>query len=397
MNWPRAYLVFLMAFGLTVCFNIERVSDWSEEHLAEDGPDVNRGLRKVRDAWRGSFLAEYSRRVDCLVVPLFDETYKSSLACRPEAAPPTGMAGRDRQPLVKGPLSIDRSRLRAALDGSADRSESGTEDDATRSEPATLAASRPAPPPAPPASGQESEALYLRQDKLPPPHKILVVGDSLAIGLSLSLRREAAEYDDLSLFEEGKVSSGLANPKYFNWENVLRLLMDRHAPNIVVIMMGANDAKYINVNEKPRPPGSTNKTWQEVFSMRVEAFLRVLADRDVQAYWIGLPIMGDPAYARQVETMNEIVRDECLKFPFCRYVDTWGLLADESGNYASFVTNDKGVKVKVRANDKIHFTVAGGDILVRRFFDALTRDAALKMKPAKETAAREGAEKPATP
>ena len=145
-------------------------------------------------------------------------------------------------------------------------------------------------------------------------------------------------------------------------------------------MMGANDAKYINVNEKPRSPGNPNKTWPEVFSMRVEDFLTAMQEKNIRNYWIGLPVMGDAPYAKQVEIMNDIVKTEAAKFRNSTYLDTWTLLADDQGNYSTFLPNDKGVKIKVRANDKVHFTVAGGDILAQAFLAALAKDVEIVAK-----------------
>jgi hypothetical protein len=90
--------------------------------------------------------------------------------------------------------------------------------------------------------------------------------------------------------------------------------------------------------------------------------------------------MGDPTYARQAQAMNDIVRAECDKFPNCRFLDTWDLLCDPEDTYATFLKNDKGGKIKIRANDKIHFTVAGGDILARSFFDQASRLAVFRPK-----------------
>lgn len=114
--------------------------------------------------------------------------------------------------------------------------------------------------------------------------------------------------------------------------------------------------------------------------MRVENFLAALGEKNVPSYWIGLPIMGDATYAKQVQVMNDIVKSECAKAKNSHYLDTWTLLADTQGNYSTFLPNEKGVKIKVRANDKVHFTVAGGDILAQSFLTRLGKDMELRPK-----------------
>jgi hypothetical protein len=381
MSWKKACLVYMIALVVAMLANIEKVSVWVDDRLADGpAPEAARQVRRVRNFWRETGLAASWRQLDCAMAVYFDETYKNNLACREEPASDAAEeALRDRldpnQPLLKPDEPIDADGLLAVL--SPPKPSLAEQEEGTI--PAPAVGTRASTPDATPSGPS------LTQGKAPAPRKILVVGDSLAIGLSLSLRRSVAELDAVELIEEGKVSSGLANPKYYDWGRALRVFLDKYKPDVVVIMMGANDAKYININEKPRPPGSPNKTWPEVFSMRVEDFLSALQEKNIRNYWIGLPVMGDAPYAKQVQIMNDIVMTECAKFKNSRYLDTWNLLADDQGNYSTFLSNDKGVKIKVRANDKVHFTVAGGDILAQSFLTTLARD--VEITPKKQAAA----------
>lgn len=373
MSWKKACLVYCIALVVAMLANIEKVSVWVDDRLG-DGPasEAARQVRRVRNLWRETQLAAHWRQLDCDMAAYFDETYKNNLACREEpTSDAAAQALRERldpnQPLLKPDEPIDAENLLAAL--------SPPKPGAAEGEAAGAAVAHA------PSSGQHgSGEQTLTQGKGPAPRKLLVVGDSLAIGLSLSLRRSVAEIEGLELIEEGKVSSGLANPKYYDWSRALRVFLDKYKPDLVVVMMGANDAKYINVNEKPRSPGNPNKTWPEVFSMRVEDFLTAMQEKNTRNYWIGLPVMGDAPYAKQVEIMNDIVKTEAAKFRNSTYLDTWTLLADDQGNYSTFLPNEKGVKIKVRANDKVHFTVAGGDILAQAFLAALAKDVEITAK-----------------
>jgi hypothetical protein len=369
MSWKRACLIFYIALIVAMLTNIEKISVWVDDRLGDGpvpGPVVAREVRHIRNVWRETGLAAGSHKIDCALAPFFDETYKNTLSCREEpATKKAAQALHDRldpnQPVLKGDMAVDTAGLLAAL-----------------APPRPTVAEDAATPPMLPQGNKSGPSLTAA--KLQAPHKLLVVGDSLAIGLSLSLRRSVAELQGLELIEEGKVSSGLANPKYYDWGRALRVFLDKYKPDVVVVMMGANDAKYINPNEKPRTPGNPNKTWPEVFAMRLDGFLSALQEKGIPSYWIGLPIMGDPSFAKQAQVMNEIIKTECGKYSTCRYLDTWGLLTDAQGNYSTFLPNDKGVKIKVRANDKVHFTVAGGDILAQSLLATLGKDMELRPK-----------------
>lgn len=375
MSWKRACLIFYVALIVAMLANIEKISVWVDDRLGDGpvpGPTVAREVRHVRNLLRETGLAGASRKIDCALAPFFDETYKNTLACREEpATQKAAQALHDRldpnQPVLKGDMGVDTAGLLAAL---APPRPAVAED-----------AANATTPPALPVVQQENKAgPTLTAAKLQAPHKLLVVGDSLAIGLSLSLRRSVAELQGLELIEEGKVSSGLANPKYYDWGRALPVFLDKYKPDVVVVMMGANNAKYINPNEKPHGPGNQNKSWPEVFGMRLDNFLSALQGKGIPSYWIGLPIMGDPSFAKQAQVMNEIIKAECGKYSTCRYLDTWDLLTDAQGNYSTFLPNDKGVKIKVRANDKVHFTVAGGDILAQSLLATLGKDMELRPK-----------------
>lgn len=375
MSWKKACFIYCLALAVTLLVNIEKVSVWVDDRLADGATTapIARDVRHIRNVWREFGLAGYSRALDCRLAPYFDETYKNSLTCRDEpasqkAAEALRMRLDPNQPLLKDDVQVDTDGLLAAL---APPLPAQSETAATQEPQATTSTTPALETPLRPLLSEKTTQT---------PRKLLVVGDSLAIGLSLSLRRSVAELVGVNLIEEGKVSSGLANPKYYDWGKALRVFVEKYNPDLVVIMMGANDAKYINPDEKPRPPGSSNKSWADVFAMRIEQFLSVLDSKKIRNYWIGLPIMGDAGYARQALVMNAIIKTECNRFPESRFLDTWTLLSDEKGNYSTFLPNDKGVKIKIRANDKVHFTVAGGDILARSLLSVLAKDLGLTSK-----------------
>jgi hypothetical protein len=252
--WLPAFCIYLTAFAVAGFLNIEKISLWAEDRVEESHASrVLRGLRAVRDAYRGSPVAGLSADADRALAPFFHGTYKGT----PPADEIPGEAGaaarRDEgrgayqsvlKPTITDSRPVGREELLAALDTSAPYAPLSEE----------------APPSPEGADGRiatektSAPDTFLTQRLLEPPHTILVVGDSLAIGLSLSLRRSINEFEDVTLIEEGKVSSGLANPKYFNWEKALQAFVDKYSPSMVVVMMGANDAKYINLNEKPGSP-----------------------------------------------------------------------------------------------------------------------------------------------
>lgn len=77
--------------------------------------------------------------------------------------------------------------------------------------------------------------------------------------------------------------------------------------------------------------------------------------------------MGDPELAAKCQALNAVVRQACEATGRTRYLDTWNLLAGPDGGYAHYLLNEKGMRIRVREGDKIHFSAAGGDIIVKAF------------------------------
>ena len=111
-----------------------------------------------------------------------------------------------------------------------------------------LVAAKPLPTPAPKAeTGSRAEAKNLPQpaaaafrEPAPgagPGRSVLVAGDSLSIFLAEALRPLLAGRPGTVFTARGKVSSGLARPDFFDWEETMRQLAGSTRPDAVVIML----------------------------------------------------------------------------------------------------------------------------------------------------------------
>ena len=340
-----AYAVAL-CFGLVVMF--DKVGPWLAAK-AEEAPACRAGLELGEQLHATLGLSALARSFDCAAASAFDSTYKNTYRCAQAAT---------LEALGAGP----------------------------EADPASVALPEGKPALAQPLSGDAPVQAAVSPLVLRSPGKVLVVGDSLAITLAISLERACKGYEGMALVAQGKVASGLQNPQYYNWEQSLRQLLAEHAPVLVVVMMGANDAKYLTLDPDADGPAAMADKRAAVYQARLAKFLRVLAERNIPSCWVGLPIMGDPELAAKSQALNTLARQACQELPNLRYLDTWPLLADQQGNYAHYLVNEKGAKVRVREGDKIHFSSAGGDIIARQLFSASGLIEGLKQKEGKSLA-----------
>jgi hypothetical protein len=154
------------------------------------------------------------------------------------------------------------------------------------------------------------------------------------------------------------VSSGLLNPNLHDWPVNLASEMALHNPEVVVFMLGANDANGAAANP-------------EAYREKVGAVMDQLNAPGRRVAWVGQPIMGRDDLAVSVPVVNRIFAEEAASRPWVTYVDAYGLTADALGGYATHLPGPDGELQLMRADDGVHLTPAAGERLARAVFMAL--------------------------
>jgi hypothetical protein len=222
--------------------------------------------------------------------------------------------------------------------------------------------SEPAQPAAPVAAeGQDKPAGPKAKAAGP---VVAVVGDSLAVGVGMTMEQRLAKAGGLGCLPLGKVSTGLISKKY-DWEKALTDLLARQSVAAVVVVLGGNDA-----NNSIAGKGAGTPEWHEAYARKVERFLEVASRAGVRVLWVGLPAMKEPAYDKRVAAVNAAARAACDKAAGCLYLAPDDLFTDAAGNYVQ--AKDIGGKtVSLRAGDGVHMTMTGYDLLCRRVLERL--------------------------
>jgi uncharacterized protein len=212
-----------------------------------------------------------------------------------------------------------------------------------------------------PAIGGECRAPLNSRDPL----RLWIGGDSLAGSLGPSLGDLAGKSGVVQPVVDSRVSSGLLSPDFFDWPNKGDEDMSTYDPEVAVFIIGANDAKNLpkSADEDPR--------WRERYSAAVEEMLNVLIGNGRAVYWIGAPIMSDAAFSERVRNVNSVYEEVAARHPEVTYVDAFTVFSAPDGKYAPSLPTGDGKVVRVRAQDGIHFTPAGGDLLASAVFEQL--------------------------
>lgn len=208
----------------------------------------------------------------------------------------------------------------------------------------------PAPPAAsaPPPSG-------LRQPTVTDPLRVLIVGDSLGKDFAYGFATLTSADATIAVTTDARPATGLSRPDYFDWPAQLARDISASRPELIIVMLGGDDAQPFEVDGHPAAQGTDE--WRAVYSARVTAFMDEACTDGRTVLWLGLPVMSDDSFSARMRELNMLYAGAahgCVHF-----AETWSLFSDGAGRYAPFLADEAGRMQPMRQLDGIHFSVAG--------------------------------------
>lgn len=211
-----------------------------------------------------------------------------------------------------------------------------------------------------PATTTTTNPDLLPQPSAAHPLTILEIGDSLGEDLGFGLGDLYAHDPWVHVVQDAVGDTGLANISYYSWQTKLGAELQQYHPGAVVVFLGANDGQNFWYNGQYASPG--NAVWHTGYSARVSALMSEATAAGARVMWVGMPIMEDPSFWREMQLMNSVFAAEAATHPGVKYFASWPVFADAAGQYVSSING-----VVLRAPDGIHIA-NGGDA---RLADAL--------------------------
>lgn len=229
-------------------------------------------------------------------------------------------------------------------------------------------------PPLPPTAPERPENMRVGQpgygaDGL---MTVAVFGDSLAEGIWGSLYRALERDPRVQILKRAQHSTGFSRPDYYNWEENLAKFLEEDDIDLAVFSVGFNDVQSLYYPEGGNPRFGTD-AWVAEYRNRVEEAMGLLQARGIPTYWVGLPVTRSESFAENIARLNEIYRAEAGEFGV-RFVPTWEITVDENGNYSAYLPDSDGRVRNMRANDGIHFTTRGYDVLSRAVLSVIRQE-----------------------
>lgn len=190
--------------------------------------------------------------------------------------------------------------------------------------------------------------------------RVLVLGDSLGIDFGNALVPDLLGTGVVHATLDGQVGTGLTRPDYFDWPTELATDLPLDNPQLVIIMMGANDGQ--DFLGPPDVPYGTPQ-WDSMYAARVSSFMDEAASDGAQVLWVGMPPMQNPVLSAKMSTINSIDEAQAAKHQRVTFIGSWTILGTPEGQFTPFLTTPDGESINVREPDGTHIAPGGAEIL----------------------------------
>ena len=208
----------------------------------------------------------------------------------------------------------------------------------------------------------------------PVTRNIGVFGDSLGDGVYGGLYGVIKSHPGDSVFHYSKVGAGLTRPDYAAWFAEFTTELDRDHITYAVVMFGSNDQQGIR-DENRKGYVFPTDAWKAVYSARVDGVLAEFAKRKIPVIWLGLPIMRKDEMNAAATVLDAIFEAESQRRGAV-FVPLMDSFKGTDGGFATHLPDAGGHLRQVRADDGIHFTPYGYDLIANTVYAAIASPAA---------------------
>jgi uncharacterized protein len=219
------------------------------------------------------------------------------------------------------------------------------------------------------AAGTETS----KRSESPAARTVLLLGDSLIV-TSFGERLETLlnEQPGIRAVRRAKSSTGLARPDFFDWMEVGREEVERHRPDVVVVIMGGNDGQGLTDGKGKAQVQWGAAGWSSAYRQRVDSFLEILAAPGRKILWVALPTTGLKNFERKLGVIRPILREAVAAREDALHLDTKPFFLDAKGNVLREARVDGFRKpMRLKMDDGVHFTLAGGWYFASKVYPAV--------------------------
>jgi uncharacterized protein len=197
---------------------------------------------------------------------------------------------------------------------------------------------------------------------------IVVFGDSQGAGLARGLQRILIEDQRYRVLNRTHAGAALVHAES-EWLGPILTFAAQEKADVAVAMFGANDRLDFKDASGTTLRFRTDE-WREAYAARIDQLLKAMTGAGLKVIWCGNPIARSDTYSTDMGYINDIYAAEVAKFG-AQFVPLWNAVADREGHYAAFGKDREGVTQRMRADDGIHFTAPGYELIAEKVLDLI--------------------------
>ncbi|HEX8826133.1 MAG TPA: DUF459 domain-containing protein [Archangium sp.] len=205
------------------------------------------------------------------------------------------------------------------------------------------------------------------------PRTVLLLGDSLIVtSFGEHLETLLNARPGIRAVRRAKSSTGLSRPDFFDWMATGREEVERHQPDVVVVIMGGNDGQGLTDGKGKAQVQWGASGWTSAYRQRVETFLGLLAAPGRKILWVELPVTGLKNFERKLGIIRPLLRQAVASREDSVHLETKSFFTDGRGAMLKEARVDGFRKpMRLKMDDGVHFTLAGGRYFASRVFPSV--------------------------
>ena len=211
------------------------------------------------------------------------------------------------------------------------------------------------------------------------PLRMFFFGDSQMRSIAAGMTRALGSDTSIAVRDLSVPSSGFLRSDYYNWPQKLEAVFagqkDGERFDAAVIFLGMNDYQDMwTTGGIILTAGSPE--WEEVYRKMVKVHLDTALASVPRLYWLGLPVVRSAAYNEKMQYLNAVhdsVAEEYDSKKLVR-ISLKSLVEQYGTGYIGAIKPKGSAWISLMQSDGIHYTIEGGEYLMKRFIERLHRD-----------------------
>lgn len=195
-----------------------------------------------------------------------------------------------------------------------------------------------------------------------PPMRLLVLGDSQAQGLAAGLQRAFRADRTMRVLDHSRIGSGLITRQGYEWPVQARAIAQDEKADLALVMFGANDRPPVRANGQVSP--KLLAAFRDSYGAHVRDLVAGVRASGAAVIWIGHPIVREAEFTEDMRLLNELFQANATAAG-AEFVPSWDMFVDAEGAYSAYGPGLDGSTTRLRADDGVHLTPAGYDLIAR--------------------------------